>query len=195
MLGLAWRAAAADLPEEAYLLGEPLVAALNVALAKARQVAATQRSDELTVAADTLVVADGRILGKPADARAAADMLHALGGRAHTVLTGVALSRPDGSAWGGVVSTAVSMRAVTDAEIDAYVARGEPFDKAGGYAVQGAIFRPVERLDGCYLNVIGLPLCAVAAGLEALGVSIERPGRMQPPCAYCRLGADRVTVA
>jgi MAF protein len=183
-------------PEEAYLLAEPLVAALNVAVAKARQVAAAgQQPDEVTLAADTLVVADGRILGKPADAHEAAGMLHALAGRAHSVLTGVALSGQDGSAWGGVVSTSVVMRAVTDAEIRAYVGRGEPFDKAGGYAIQDTIFRPVERLEGCYLNVVGLPLCAVAAGLEALGVAVERPRSMQPPCTYCQLGAERVAVA
>lgn len=180
--------------EQAYLLDEPLVGALNVAAAKAGR-AGEILADEVLVAADTLVVADGRVLGKPADPPEAVRMLRGLRERAHAVLTGVALRRGDGRAWGGVVSTSVVMRGYTDAEIAVYVARGEPFDKAGGYAVQDTAFRPVERLDGCYLNVVGLPLCAVAAGLEAVDVAVDRPASLRPPCEYCQRGAPRVSVA
>ena len=209
LLGLVWRAAPADVAEEAYLLPEPLVGALNVALAKARAISGRLQSDELALAADTLVVADGQVLGKPGDAAQATAMLRHLRGRAHAVLTGVALLDGQGAAWGGVVSSQVSMRAYTAAEVAAYIARGEPFDKAGGYAVQDVAFQPVERVAGCYLNVVGLPVCAVQAGLEALGVGLDetlasaspasgRPAAsvgLQPPCHYCRAGAPRVAIA
>jgi MAF protein len=182
--------------EESYLLDEPLASALNVAAAKARHIAAPSES-EVVLAADTLVVADGRVLGKPSDDQEAMAMLRALRGRAHAVLSGVALVRADGATWGGVVSTAVVMRAYTDAEIEAYVARGEPFDKAGGYAVQDGLFRPVERVDGCYLNVVGLPLCAAARGLETLGLFVRTRARTEwiPPCGYCRAGAPLVALS
>jgi predicted house-cleaning NTP pyrophosphatase (Maf/HAM1 superfamily) len=123
-------------------------------------------------------------------------MLEALRGRVHDVLTGVALRTSSGHAWGGVVATRVLMRAYADADVEAYVARGEPFDKAGGYAVQDTLFRPVERCEGCYLNVVGLPLCAVAAGLEAIGVAVPRGATEQrlPPCGYCARGAPLVSI-
>ena len=164
-----------------------MVAALNVATAKARATAHT--ADELVVAADTLVVIDEDILGKPVDADEARGMLLRLRGREHHVLTGVCLSWRD-LAWAGVVATRLIMRGYSDVEIGAYIDRGEPFDKAGAYAIQDPTFQPVERLDGCYLNVVGLPLCAVAAGLTAMdvpmAVAVERAGR--PPCTYCDRG-------
>jgi predicted house-cleaning NTP pyrophosphatase (Maf/HAM1 superfamily) len=87
------------------------------------------------------------------------------------------------------------MRAYTDAEVEAYIARGEPFDKAGGYAVQDQVFRPVERLEGCYLNVVGLPLCAVSRGLATLGVPVQEPPEsFVPPCGYCRAGEQLVRI-
>jgi MAF protein len=191
LLGLDWRAAPSALDEDLFLLGDPFVSALNVALAKARTT--TTDYADVVVAADTIVASDGQSLGKPADATTAAAMLLGLRGRAHEVLTGVALRTSDGREWGAVVSTRVIMRSYAETEIAAYVARGEPFDKAGGYAVQDTEFRPVERCEGCYLNVVGLPLCAVAAGLAALKVAVE-PAR-QPPCRYCVAGAPLVEIA
>jgi MAF protein len=185
---LSWRVASAHIDEDRFLLPDAAAGALNVALAKARAVPAPA---EVVIAADTLVVIDDQVLGKPASADRARDMLRRLAGRAHHVLSGVAL-RANDCQWGGVVDTRVVMRQYTEGEIERYVARGEPFDKAGGYAVQDEVFRPVERLEGCYLNVVGLPLCAVAAGLMALGESV-RPGG-PPPCGYCRAGADLVAV-
>ena len=184
------RVAAADLDEGAYLLEEPTVAAVNIAVAKARAIEA--EPDEVMLTADTLVVCDGEVLAKPADADEARHMLRRLRGRPHQVLSGVALRNDDGVRWCGTVATTVVMRAYTDAEVDAYIARGEPFDKAGGYAVQDEEFRPVERLEGCYLNVVGLPLCAVAAGLMSMRVEVTGAGR--PPCGYCRAGADLVSI-
>jgi MAF protein len=161
---------------------------VNVALAKARATAVS--ADEVVVAADTLVVADGDVLGKPMDADEGQRMLSRLRGRAHQVHSGVALMRSDGLRWCGVVDTRVVMRAYTEREVEAYIARGEPFDKAGAYAVQDEVFRPVERLEGCYLNVVGLPLCAVAAGLTALGTPVQAAG--VPPCGYCERGTPLV---
>jgi MAF protein len=192
LLDLGWRAAPADIDEAQFMLADPLVGALNVAAAKARAVEAA--ADEVIVAADTLVVADGELLGKPGTVDAAHHMLRQLRGRSHQVLTGVALRTADEKVWGGVVSTRVEMREYAEQDIDEYVGRGEPFDKAGGYAIQDAVFRPVDRIDGCYLNVVGLPLCAVVAGLAALGFKVEAPTDPRPPCGYCRAGAGLVSV-
>ncbi len=141
-----WRAAPADIDESAFVLADPLVCALNVAAAKAHVVQGTL--DEVILAADTLVVADGHVLGKPTDARAAREMLMRLRARPHRVLTGVVLRAPMGVDWGGVVSTRVVMRDYSEVDVDRYVARGEPLDKAGGYAVQDEVFRAVARLEG-----------------------------------------------
>ncbi len=103
-------------------------------------------------------------------------MLAALRGRAHCVVTGVALSSAAGLEWGAVVSTLVHMRPYTDAELSAYVDRGEPFDKAGGYAIQDPSFRPVAHISGCYPNVVGLPLCELSSLLSRFGVVITAEG-------------------
>jgi nucleoside triphosphate pyrophosphatase len=201
LLGLSWRAVPPTIDEARYLLADLVASALNVALAKSR--ATPVEAAEMVVAADTIVASDGLPLGKPSSASAAFAMLAALRGRAHEVLTGVVLRAADGREWGAVVSTRVVMRAYTEAEIDAYVARGEPFDKAGGYAVQDAAFQPVARCEGCYLNVVGVPLCAVVAGLNALGVEVPGPlgpaiaaprADMRPPCVYCTAGAPLVAI-
>lgn len=188
LLGLPFRAAPADIDEERHLLGPPATSAVNVALAKVRAVVGGP-ADEVVLAADTLVVVDEEILGKPASAHAAREMLQRLRDRSHQVLTGVAV-RLGELDWAGVVTTVVKMRAYAETEVEAYTARGEPFDKAGGYAVQDETFSPVERLTGCYLNVVGLPLCAVAAGLNAVGVRVPTAG--VPPCTYCARGTPLV---
>jgi MAF protein len=188
LLDLPWRVAPAEVAEEDYLLPEPTVAAINIAAAKAEAVEAAK--EEIVVAADTLVVVDDDILGKPADPEAAREMLDRLRGRAHHVLTGVVVRSSAELTWAGAVDTRVIMRDYALSEVEAYVARGEPFDKAGGYAVQDQMFHPVERLEGCYLNVVGLPLCAVSAGLNTLGVATGLAG--PPPCTYCERGAPLV---
>lgn len=187
LLGLQWRVAPADVVEEEYLLGQPAIAAVNVALARAQ--ATSVQLDETVVAADTLVVLDGNLIGKPLNANEARAMLEGLRGRAHHVMTGVVV-RSRELDWAGVVDTRVLMRNFRADEVQAYIARGEPFDKAGGYAVQDEAFRPVERLDGCYLNVVGLPLCAVASGLNAVGTPVPSAG--PPRCRYCEAGAELV---
>jgi septum formation protein len=117
--------------------------------------------------ADTTVTLDGRILGKPADAAEAAQMLRMLSGRSHRVITGVALATAEGTEVAAEV-TAVKFLTLSDAEISAYVATGEPMDKAGAYAVQGGAARWIPRIEGCYFNVMGLPLALVCTLLEAL---------------------------
>jgi septum formation protein len=129
----------------------------RLALAKARAVA---RDGETVLGADTVVVAGGAVLGKPADAAEARRMLELLSGRAHQVLTGIAIVR-DGQTIADCASTSVWFSPLRPEEIDAYVASGEPMDKAGGYAIQGLACRFVERIEGCYFNVVGLPVSLV----------------------------------
>ena len=130
---------------------------LRVAENKAR---ASWQRGELSLGADTVVVVDSQILGKPVDAVDAKRMLALLSSRSHTVVTGIALF--DGAAANcSAVETEVYFRALSAAEIDEYVASGEPFDKAGAYGIQGLASKFVERIDGCYFNVVGLPVSTV----------------------------------
>jgi septum formation protein len=136
-------------------------------------VARTLAGDPATVVlgADTEVVLDASLLGKPADGRDAARMLRALRGRTHQVITGVALVAPaTGREETAAVTTLVTMGDYGDADIEAYVATGEPLDKAGAYAVQGVGGRLVARVDGCFTNVVGLPLSTTRRLLEAWGI-------------------------
>jgi septum formation protein len=123
--------------------------------------------DEIILAADTVVVLEGQILGKPVDAADAARMLGMLSGREHEVITGICLRHA-----GGVIvdheSTRVRFAPLSPEEIDAYVATGEPADKAGAYAIQGRACRFIERIEGCYFNVVGLPVALVYRHLKAL---------------------------
>lgn len=134
---------------------------------------------QIVLAADTIVLAsdtigieqDGGLLGKPRDAGEAWDMLSRLRDRPHEVHTAFALHRTgdDHPIWAERVRTVVTMRPYSDQEIAAYIASGDPFDKAGGYAIQHAGFHPVARIDGCYNNVVGLPLCRVKTALASVG--------------------------
>jgi len=124
--------------------------------------------DSLVVlGADTTVVLDGRILAKPADSTDASRMLRLLSGRTHRVITGVALATRSGTEVAAEV-TAVRFLTLSDREIAEYVATGEPLDKAGAYAIQGRAARWIPRVEGCYFNVVGLPLALVATMLESI---------------------------
>ena len=142
-----------------------------VALDKARAVAREWTGGPAVVlGADTEVVLDGRYLGKPRDAADAARMLRALSGRTHEVVTGLALvDAPSGREETLAVTTRVTMIDAGDEEIAAYVATGEPLDKAGAYAVQGLGARLVARVDGCFTNVVGLPVETTRRLLERWG--------------------------
>jgi septum formation protein len=128
---------------------------------------ARRHPDAWVLAADTIVTLDATALGKPRDAGEAVAMLSALAGRAHVVFTGVALLQPGGTpADRMVLGTPVVFRTLTPTEIDAYLATGEPFDRAGSYAIQGEGAHLIDRVDGSYTNVIGLPLPEVAEWLR-----------------------------
>lgn len=151
---------------------EPITYVVRLAREKAetvyRQLA--ERNDAANnglavLGADTTVVVDGEILAKPEDAADAARMLQKLSGRTHRVITGVALATSEGTEVAAEV-TAVRFVALADEEIAAYVATGEPMDKAGAYAIQGGAAKWIPRIEGCYFNVVGLPLALVTAMLE-----------------------------
>ncbi|MDW7651249.1 MAG: Maf family protein [Bacillota bacterium] len=151
---------------------DPMRLAEQLALAKAKAVAANV-AEGVVIAADTVVCADGELLGKPQNPAEAAAMLRLLSGRRHDVLTGVAvISRPQNISSVHVEKTAVVMRAITEDEITWYVASGEPFDKAGGYGIQGRAAVFVEKLNGCYFNVVGLPLASLWRMLAEHGIRI-----------------------
>jgi septum formation protein len=175
-----------DVPSAASLPPEQM--AETLASAKALSVA--QREGEgLVLAADTLVVDSETVLGKPRDAAEAAAMLRRLRDREHRVITGLALvdaGRPNLSLVEHV-TTAVRMRSYGEEEIAAYIARGEPFDKAGAYAIQDDAFHPVASYDGCYCNVVGLPLRAVVRLLRKGRVDItdEHMARLPRECEAC----------
>lgn len=145
--------------DESILPGEsPHGYVLRLALEKARS--ACRDPGDVCLGADTTVLLDGRMLGKPSDAREAAEMLRFLSGRTHEVLTGVALVGPGGQAY-DVAITQVTFLQMTEQEIAWYVATGEPQDKAGAYAIQGFAARFVESIAGSYSNVVGLPVSLV----------------------------------
>ncbi len=143
----------------------------RLALAKARAVLERHRPALPVLGADTTVVADGRMLGKPRDAAQARAMLRLLAGRAHEVYSAVALVTPERQA-GAVNCTKVWFGPIADNDIDAYWRSGEPRDKAGGYAIQGLAAAFVTRLDGSYSAVMGLPLHETAALLQDFGIRI-----------------------
>lgn len=140
-----------------------------VRLANAKAEAGVRRNPgSLVIGADTTVVVDGRVLGKPADRREAAEMLELLSGRCHDVLTGVAVA--DGTrAVSGLSRTEVRFLPLSPGEVAWYVATGEPFGKAGAYAIQGRASRFVESIAGSYTNVVGLPVSETCRLLKALG--------------------------
>jgi len=130
--------------------------------------------------ADTTVAVDGEILGKPESAADAARMLRMLSGRSHRVITGVALVTETATEVAAEV-TAVRFLSLPDDEIAAYVATGEPMDKAGAYAIQGRAARWIPRIQGCYFNVMGLPLALVSAMIEARGPTAPRNATEEAP--------------
>jgi len=188
-LRLPFRIVPADLDEDQFAREfqgsfPELVEAL--AAAKARAVAAAEPAfDGWILAADTTVILEGDMLSKPVDRADATRMLRLLRGRAHQVATGVALyNRRADALTSGHCSTLVRMRPYSDAEIEAYVATGDPLDKAGSYAVQHELFHPVERVEGCYLTVVGLPLCLVTRLLRQQGLAVaplRSPAADDPP--------------
>ena len=151
----------------------------RLALTKARRAgdnAARSGRHAVIIGADTVLVAKGRILGKPRDFRSARRMLHLLSGRTHTVLTGLAVLRiPDGAVKTAVERTRVRLAKLSRKEIDWYLMTGEPYHKAGAYAIQGIAGRYVTRIEGCYFNVVGLPLARLWSLLREFGLDDAAP--------------------
>lgn len=158
-------------------------------LSREKAVAAARQLEEeaLILAADTIVVDGDDVLGKPADPAEAAAMLAQLRGRTHAVFTAITLlDTATGQTRTDLARSPVRMRPYSDTEIAAYIISGDPFDKAGAYAIQHDGFRPVESFDHCFANVMGLPLCHVARALRAIGVEppADVPAACQSSIAY-----------
>ena len=138
---------------------------------KAAEIAPAGEEDTVTIGADTIVVLDGKVMGKPAGEADAARMLRSLSGRSHTVYTGVTVIRGD-KVLSRAEETTVRFRPLSESEIEAYIRTGEPMDKAGAYGAQGYASLFVEALDGDFFNVMGLPLCTLGIMLKELGVNL-----------------------
>jgi septum formation protein len=171
LIGLAHSVRPADI-DETVLPGEaPLACAERLAETKAKRIAADS-PEALVIGADTIVVIDDRIVGKPVNRDDARAMVRSLAGRTHTVFTAVCVVRGARIA-SGTEAVRVRVRALTEAEIDAYVATGEPMDKAGAYGIQGFGATIVERIEGDFFAVMGLPLVLLTRLLAEVGVRYE----------------------
>jgi septum formation protein len=169
-VGLSFRVIPSGVDEQ---VSEPLAPGAlveHLALAKARDVAAREPG-ALVLGADTIVVVDGRILGKPKDRADAIAMLQSLSGRSHQVMTGVALIG-GGRELVGHEETTVSFVPLTQGQIERYVDSGEPMDKAGAYGIQGRASAMISGIEGDYFTVVGLPLCATCHMLSEFGIEV-----------------------
>ncbi len=162
--------------------------AQRLAMAKAEAGLGAAAGHHLVLAADTIVVLDDDVLGKPSSLEEARAMLLRLRDQTHKVITGVAVTAVDrDTVLGASEETIVTMRAYSDAEIDAYLATGDALDKAGAYAIQAQPFAPVESISGCYLNVVGLPVCLASRMIDGVSLTDADPaGRDPARCQWCR---------
>lgn len=167
--GIAFRVVPADICEDPLPGEEPVDHVLRLAEGKARA-AADKTDGRFFLGADTIVLCDGEIMGKPKDHDDALRMLRKLSGVPHEVVTGFAIyDRERDGAVIEAVRTKVYFKQLRDEEIEAYIATGCPFDKAGAYAIQGGAAHMVQKIDGSYTNVVGLPLCEVVEQLRVMG--------------------------
>jgi len=197
LLGLPFRVVEAHVQEDQVEGESPQEMVMRLSRGKAEAVAATTQSSTI-LACDTIVVlpapsvrpGEAKVLGKPASPEEATSMLRQLRGREHSVYSGLTVltTGPDSAAESEQPHTAcdetvVHMRCYSDEEIAAYVASGDPLDKAGAYAIQSTSFRPVARIDGCYTSVMGLPLRLVAQALRSFGLSVPDDETVAAACA------------
>jgi MAF protein len=165
-------------------------------LAQAKAKACADSSDDIPtiLAADTAVIEGNTILGKPKDVAEAREMLLRLRGRTHQVYTGIALLKVnDGCLVTDLCITNVPLRTYSDMEMETYIQSGDPFDKAGGYAIQHPQFHPVESMQGCYASVMGLPLCHLERSMQKMGLTQlnDIPGDCQAYLGYtCPIFAE-----
>lgn len=180
LFGLPFEVDPADVDESQAPGETPEAYVGRLACRKAKAVAS--QHEGLIIAADTIVVDGDQLLGKPGDEAEAREMLRQLRARSHQVYTGIALiDTKTNQSHEAVCLTDVPMRNYSDQEITAYIATGDPLDKAGAYAIQHAGFHPVKDMGGCYASVMGLPLCHLTVGLVKLGLDVPRdlPNRCQ----------------
>ena len=170
-LGLDFEVVTSDFEEDNSQDISPIELVLRQAREKSLAVAAKTESHDIIIGADTIVVVDGEVYGKPHDTNDAVRMLTNLSGREHHVITGIAVVR-NGQVWTDHAVTAVYMAKLSDGEIQRYVATGEAMDKAGAYAIQGIGSILIERIAGCYFNVVGLPLHILSKLLHKAGVDL-----------------------
>ena len=185
-LGLPFITTAPDIEEDRLRsgAGNPEEVAEALALAKAWSVS-KEFNGAMILGADTLVCFSDKVLGKPRGLEEARHMLLALRGRRHKVITALALiPKGPGAPLVRHLSTTVSMRRYSEAEVDQYVSSGEPLDKAGAYAIQSYDFHPAARIDGCYFNVVGLPICTLAEMLRLVGIQPGIDTRKIATCKY-----------
>ena len=186
-LGVPFRIVVSDVAENVNFDFNSEAQAMALAERKARAVAAGLETG-IVLGADTIVSLDGELLGKPVDDADAKRMLRLLSGREHRVVTGIAvIDAASGAIKTSAVSSLVRFHVLRDVDIDRYVATGEPQDKAGAYAIQGRGAGLVSSLDGCFTNVVGLPLCATARLLGEAGIPIGATwaGCRSPDGARC----------
>lgn len=165
---------AADIDEAMDPAKPPAQEVARVSLAKAE--ATPRGAEDIVIAADTIVVCDGQVLGKPKNEEDAVGMLTMLSGRAHQVMTGLSVLRGDAKMTCTEI-TNIHFRPLSQAEILAYVATGEPMDKAGAYGIQGGAALFAQRMEGDYYNVMGLPVCRLGEILRTLGLTVPGGNR------------------
>lgn len=169
LIGVAHTVAPADIDESVHALEDPVAHAERLARTKAMVIAARE-DDAVVIGSDTIVVIDGEILGKPDNVQHATEMLRKLSGRTHTVVTAVAVAT-GGRVVSGVENVSVTFRTLSDQMIADYIKTGEPMDKAGSYGIQGFGATIVERIDGDFFAVMGLPLGRLIGLCAELGYS------------------------
>ena len=170
-MGLDFVVRTAEHDETMNLSASPFDEVCRVSIGKAQAILPTCHDDDIIIAADTIVVCDGLIMGKPRSEADAFSMLRRLSGRNHEVMTGLCVIHGKHME-ATTVTTTLRMRHLSDDEIRAYIATGEPMDKAGGYAIQGLAAMFIVGIDGDFYNVMGLPVCTLSTILRKLGVKL-----------------------
>ena len=172
-IGLKFEVEPSNYVEDIHSGAKPHELAQKISLEKAKAVANKHKKNAIIIAADTFIVCEGEILGKPHTENEAKKMLEAINGKPHSVITGFTIiDTENNKELSKSAETKVYVRRLSSSEIDAYVKSREPLDKAGAYAIQGLGSVIVDRIDGDYYNVIGLPLSALTEGLKEFGVNI-----------------------
>jgi septum formation protein len=173
--GICFTVDTAEIEEDKYDGGDPADLVKSISFSKAKA-ASLRHKDKIVIAADTVGYLDGRLLGKPHSSENARDMLAMMSDRYHDVITGFTiLDTGSGATISRAVVTRVRFKKLSQSQIDDYVLSGEPLDKAGAYAIQGLGSALVDRVEGDYCNVIGLPVSALTEELAKFGIQVPRP--------------------